>query len=290
MMVKTNSQQTGIMRLGALLLGSWLLSSCAAVQAQTDQTVVNGGLWSVPVTAEVLTQAAQGNPLRYQDRPVWVGLVNNQPTAMIGIGLSDIGTQQLVNSRGELIAATTVRERAYAEQHLRLTQTQYVTPNIEQNARFEREAAEQKAAYRVYSGQTAAQWPVFQWPLHGRVSSEFGLRRFFNGEPRAPHLGIDIAGKQGTPVLAPAEGAVALIGDYFFNGRTVIIDHGQGLFSMLCHFSDIQVTVGQQVTKRTVVGLVGATGRATAPHLHWTVSLNDSRINPAILLPVQKKN
>lgn len=290
MTVKMNPHQTGRIQLGALLLSGWLLSSCATVQADADQTVVNGGLWSVPVSAEVLTQAAQGNPLRYQDRPVWVGLVNNQPTAMIGIGLSDTGTQQLVNHRGELIAAITVRERAYAEQHLKLTQTQYVTPNIEQNARFEREAAEQKAAYRVYSRQTAAQWPAFQWPLHGRVSSEFGLRRFFNGEPRAPHLGIDIAGKQGTPVLAPAEGTVALIGDYFFNGRTVIIDHGQGLFSMLCHFSDIQVKVGQPLTQRTVVGLVGATGRATAPHLHWTVSLNDSRINPAILLPAQKKN
>lgn len=272
----------------SLILTCVALSSCAAVTAQAPQredkaAVVNGGIWAIPVSAAVLADAAQGQWPRYQNRPVWVGVVNQQPMAVVGIALADTGTQKLLSNRGELIAETPVRAYAYAEQHLKLTQTQYVTPNPEQNARFEREATQQKAAYQVHSPLAGAQWPAFQWPLKGRISSEFGLRRFFNGEPRAPHLGIDIAGKAGTPVLAPAVGTVALIGDYFFNGRTVIIDHGQGLFSMLCHFSDIRVELGQKVTHDTVVGLVGATGRATAPHLHWTVSLNDSRINPALL-------
>lgn len=270
------------------LLMCMALTSCAAVTSPSPShtaatSSVNGGIWVTPVSAEVLAAAAQGQWPQYNDRPVWVGVIAQQPVAVVGIALTDTGTQSLRDHDGAPIAAVTVTAHAYAEQHLQLTQTQYVTPNPEQNARFEREAAEQKAAYRVHSPVTDTQWPSFQWPLKGRISSEFGLRRFFNGEPRAPHLGIDIAGKTGTPVLAPAAGKVARIGNYFFNGRTVIIDHGQGLFSMLCHFSDIRVREGQAVTHDTVVGLVGATGRATAPHLHWTVSLNDNRINPALL-------
>ena len=102
--------------------------------------------------------------------------------------------------------------------------------------------------------------------------------------PKAPHLGLDIAGRTGEPVVAPADGRVALTGDFFFNGRTVILDHGQGLFSMLCHFNEIRVQQGDTVTAGTTVGTVGATGRATGPHLHWTVSLNDARIDPRWLL------
>ncbi len=288
----------------ALVL-TWALTACATTEAmnsttdpmastssallsaaaiQISHTTVTGGLWLVPVSDAVMTAAAQGQAPSYQSHPVWVGKVANQAMAVIGLGLSDAGEQALLTADGQLLASTQVLDRAYAEQHLTLTQTQYVNPDQDQLARFEREAAEQKAAYRVYSTTGAATWPRFQWPLEGRISSLFGLRRFFNGEPRAPHLGIDIAGTLGAPVHAPARGRVVLVGDYFFNGRTVIIDHGQGLFSMLCHFSDIRVKTGDQVTPESIVGLVGATGRATAPHLHWTVSLNDSRIDPRRLL------
>lgn len=293
------SRSTNAMLSAGLL--TWALSACAVQMPpaqlaaksadqiiQSNAAAVTGGLWLVPLSATTMTAALEGRPPTYQGHPVWVGQVSGQAMAVIGLGLADAGKQTLQAASGEEIGSTTVLERAYAEQHLTLTQTQYVSPEPEQLARFEREAAEQKAAYRVYSSAGSApqlsSWPVFQWPLQGRVSSLFGLRRFFNGEPRAPHLGIDIAGKLGTPVKAPAAGRVALVGDYFFNGRTVIIDHGQGLFSMLCHFSDIAVQPGAVVSSETLIGLVGATGRATAPHLHWTVSLNDARIDPRRLL------
>lgn len=275
-------------KLPLLLLLAWALSACAttpqAANIQHNAATVTGGLWQVPVSAKVQAEASAGRVPTYQGRPVWVGEVAGNTLAVVGLGLADAGQQVLLAADGSTLAGTTVGERAYAEQHLTLTQTQYVNPDAEQTARFEREAAEQKSAYRVYTPLSQPQWPQFQWPLQGRVSSLFGLRRFFNGEARAPHLGIDIAGKLGTPVRAPASGRVALVGDYFFNGRTVIIDHGQGLFSMLCHFNDIKVKAGDAVTAETVVGLVGATGRATAPHLHWTVSLNDARIDPRRLL------
>jgi len=110
------------------------------------------------------------------------------------------------------------------------------------------------------------------------------VRRFFNGEERNPHSGLDFAASTGTPIKAPAAGKVILVGDYFFNGKTVFVDHGQGLISMFCHLSAIDVELGQEIPRGGVLGKVGSTGRATGPHLHWNVSLNGSRIDPAIFI------
>jgi murein DD-endopeptidase MepM/ murein hydrolase activator NlpD len=110
------------------------------------------------------------------------------------------------------------------------------------------------------------------------------LRRFFNGEPRNPHAGVDIAIAEGTPAWAPADGTVVQTGDYFFNGRTVMIDHGNGVISMLCHLSRIEVKAGDRVRQGQTIGRVGKTGRATGPHLHWTVSINNARVDPLLLL------
>ncbi|MNV61088.1 Murein DD-endopeptidase MepM [compost metagenome] len=120
--------------------------------------------------------------------------------------------------------------------------------------------------------------------MNGPLSSKFGVRRFFNGEERNPHSGLDFAVGAGTPIKTPAAGKVILIGNYFFNGNTVFVDHGQGFISMFCHMSKIDVKVGQQLARGGVVGKVGATGRATGPHMHWNISLNDARVDPAIFI------
>ncbi len=246
---------------------------------------INGGLLVLPLPADAPA------PLYYHGQPVWTGRLasGSQPVAIVGIGLEAAGEQVLSPNKdgSQPVLHFNVTPQSYPEQRLVLTETKYVTPDPEQLARFEREAAEQKTAYRVFTPATtsAARWPEFRWPLVGHLSSPFGLRRFFNDEPRAPHLGLDIAGETGMPALAPADGRVALTGDYFFNGRTVIIDHGQGLYSMLCHFSEILVKPGDVVRAGQPVGKVGSTGRATGPHLHWTVSLNDARIDPRWLMP-----
>ncbi len=123
-------------------------------------------------------------------------------------------------------------------------------------------------------------------PVHGRVSGRFGNRRVINGQSKRPHSGEDIAAPKGTPVVAMNSGMVRLTMDHFFTGKGVILDHGLGLFSMYFHLSSVDVTQGQMVEKGHPIGKVGATGRATGPHLHWGVRLNGARINPYSLLKV----
>lgn len=129
-------------------------------------------------------------------------------------------------------------------------------------------------------------WQAFALPLDGTpdVTSEFGLRRILNNQPRRPHNGIDFRASPGTPVLASNGGLVVYIGEMFFNGKSVILHHGGGLFTTYFHLQDFQVSMGQEVVKGGVIGWVGATGRATGPHLHWGANLRGVRFDPRRLL------
>ena len=124
----------------------------------------------------------------------------------------------------------------------------------------------------------------FLLPVEGRRGSPFGLKRWINGEPRSSHSGMDIKAPEGKPVQAANNGRVVLVGDFFFAGRAVFVDHGQGVYTMYFHLSQIDVEEGQKVAKGEVLGLVGMTGRATGPHLHWGVRLGGARVDPASLV------
>jgi murein DD-endopeptidase MepM/ murein hydrolase activator NlpD len=172
--------------------------------------------------------------------------------------------------------------KTYAEQRLTV-EPRKVDPLPEDAARIEAEAGRSEQALSTY---TEDFLPTWRWsaPVPGRRSSSFGLRRVFNGQPRNPHSGMDIAAPSGTPILSPARGRVLDVGDFFFNGNTVFVDHGHGLVTMYCHLSRIDVQPGDAVAAGQALGLVGATGRVTGPHLHWGVAVNRALVDPALFL------
>jgi murein DD-endopeptidase MepM/ murein hydrolase activator NlpD len=124
----------------------------------------------------------------------------------------------------------------------------------------------------------------FLRPLAGDLLSPFGRARFINDEPRSPHTGVDLRAALGEPVLASNGGRVALVGEFFFHGRAVVIDHGLGLYTMYFHLSEVKVKAGKRVERGAVIGLAGATGRASGPHLHWGVRLAGARVDPFALV------
>jgi murein DD-endopeptidase MepM/ murein hydrolase activator NlpD len=162
-----------------------------------------------------------------------------------------------------------------------------VHPDAEALERINRERPVIRRALATWT--EADEVPLsFDLPVRNRQTSAFGLRRYINNEPRNPHRGLDIAGATGTPIHAPADGVIIETGDYYFNGKTVFMDHGQGLLSMFAHMSRIDVEPGQLIRRGEKVGEVGATGRVTGPHLHWSVSLNGTMVNPRMFLVDQR--
>lgn len=178
-----------------------------------------------------------------------------------------------------------IQVKNYPEQRLTIKNKRKVEPNPEDMIRIEREQTTTAAVKKQFS----APMPEtdFLLPAKGPLSSRFGLRRVFNGLPRNPHAGLDVAVGTGAPIVAPADGVVANTGDYFFNGNTVFIDHGQGLVTAYMHMSKIDVQPGEIVKKGEKLGAVGATGRVTGPHLHWAVILNNTPVDPELFLSKQ---
>ena len=209
-------------------------------------------------------------------------------TAVVGIPLSaplgaaHITARATADSPARQVAYT-VLDKRYREQRLSVA-PRTVDLSPENQARYERERDHQARVMATFSTPLPERLAM-QVPTPGRRSSSFGLRRVFNGQARNPHSGMDIAAATGTPVNAPLPGKVIDTGDNFFNGQTVWLDHGGGLLSMVCHLSAINAQVGDVVQTGQRIGAVGATGRATGPHLHWGVVLNRSMVDPALFLP-----
>ncbi len=175
-----------------------------------------------------------------------------------------------------------ISAKSFPEQRLTV-EPKFVNPPKSTTARIERE---KKRLEGIYARRTPLPPPVspFVKPVPGAETSEFGTRRIFNGTPRAPHAGIDLKAATGTPVVASGPGQVALAADLYFSGGTVIVDHGGGLFTVYAHLSKLQTKEGATVKPGEAVGLSGATGRVTGPHLHWGAKVGAAIFDPRALL------
>jgi len=205
--------------------------------------------------------------------------------AMVGIPLSTKPGNHFLDltiNGDSVVRSFEISDQTYAEQHITITNKRKVNPNEEDMKRIRKDRTSIANAKRYRHPKILA--TRFDIPAVGVRSSSFGSRRFFNKQPRRPHGGMDIAAATGTPVLAPADGYVIETGNYFFSGKCIFLGHGAGLQTFYAHLSVIDVEPGTYVKRGDKIGEVGATGRVTGPHLHWSVGLNRTWIDPEIFL------
>ena len=292
--------------MAARALGARL--ACVALAATAAATVAAPGpllprARAVPGGVAVLhVSSLRESPLRaladvssaprayFGDAPVMLvpraGSPGHEWLAVVGLPLSqqpgpaEIRIEGL--PQGAMTLTFAVRRAQYRTQRLKVPPAQ-VDLSAADLARVAAERERIHTAVAAFSAPFPATLRLAP-PIGGPRSSSFGLRRFFNGAARDPHSGMDIAARTGTPVRAAADGVVNDTGNYFFNGNTVLIDHGAGLITMYCHLSRIDVQVGQSVAAGDIIGAVGATGRVTGPHLHFGVALNRAFVDPALFL------
>ena len=256
-----------------------------------------------PVTADKAAVGGQGRVARVRlgkaaaapkahldERPLLVRKERGEWVALVGIPLNAKTGARLKVAVEYADGRTDVRpvkvvSQKYATQQLTVAPDQAELP-AEHVARYEQQRVHLAAALSTFSETGPASLALLQ-PTPGRRSGSYGLRRIINGMARNPHGGLDIAAPVGTPVAAALAGRVIDLGDYLFLGHTIIVDHGQGLLTLYAHLSAIHVQVGDTVAAGATIGEVGATGRVTGPHLHFSVYLNSYPVDPAIFLPAQ---
>ena len=239
---------------------------------------------SVPQGALVFGRVPPGSQVRYRERLL---RATGYGTVALGVGRDETGPLKvditLPSGRVEPVSIA-VTPRDWPVEHVNGVPPKTVNPPPEIAARIQREQALVTAARERDDERTDFALP-FQWPVQGRISGRFGNARVYNGQPGAGHSGMDIAAPDGTPVRAPAGGVVTFASpDLYLTGGTVLLDHGHGVSSNFLHLSRIDVKVGDRIEPGQVIGAVGATGRATGPHLHWGMNWFDTRIDPLLVL------
>jgi murein DD-endopeptidase MepM/ murein hydrolase activator NlpD len=259
-----------------------LLAALAAGPALASPDAVPGGV------ARIQLGKAENSPQAFLDgKRLMVRREGGEWIALAGIPLSTAaGTRlkiEVVRGEKRETRRVAVLDKKYLTQHLTVPAEQAELPP-EQLARYQQEREHIQQVLRTFSDATPASLALAT-PVDGRRSGSFGLRRVINGNARSPHSGMDIAAPVGAPIAAPLAGRVVDAGEYLFLGRTLILDHGQGLLTLYAHLNAIHAKPGDAVAAGATIGEVGLTGRVTGPHLHFSVYLNTVSVDPAIFLP-----
>jgi murein DD-endopeptidase MepM/ murein hydrolase activator NlpD len=253
-----------------------LLLSPAAFAAELSGEAVQGGL--------IFGKASPGSSVLLDGKAI---MVSAQGEFVIGFGRDEKGTRSLLirDSEGrEESVSLPIALRDYQIERVDGLPPKTVTPDPEAAERIRQEGAMVANARARRDARTDFA-DGFAWPAEGRISGVYGSQRVLNGEPRRPHFGLDIAAPTGSPVYAPADGIITMAHpDMYFSGGTLILDHGQGLSSSFLHLSRILVEAGTAVKKGDLIAEIGATGRASGPHLDWRMNWLDRRVDPQLLV------
>lgn len=262
---------------------------CAGLLAITSSCVALEFTGQWQQGAVMVGKVAPGEQVEFEGRKVRVA---DNGQFVIGVARDAEANAQVTTisksgARKQVSFAVTPRQ--YDVQRVEGVPQKTVEPQPQQVARIKQEAALVAAARKA---DTAALYfaEQFQWPLTGPISGVYGSQRVYNGVPKSPHYGVDIARPTGTVVIAPAGGVVSLAHpDMFLSGGTLIIDHGHGIYSTFIHLSKILVNKGDAISQGQKIGLVGQTGRASGPHLHWSMNWFDTRVDPQLLVAPMPK-
>lgn len=207
---------------------------------------------------------------------------------VFGFGRDETGTRQLKVKHADghqELKEVTILKRDYKIQRIEGIAKRIMKPNPEAIARSRKDNQMVAKARSVFSERLDFN-QEFIWPVLGPISGVYGSQRYYNGEPRRPHYGVDVARPTGTEVVAPADGVITLwVPDMFYSGGTMIIDHGFGVNSTFLHLSGSLVKVGDEVKQGQPVALIGATGRVTGPHLDWRMNWKSARLDPQLIVP-----
>ena len=251
------------------------------------QDLVPGGLAIIEIPAE-----HQGLKFTFDNKTVLVVKNKNKHYALVGLPLNLRPGEHFIQAKSSSNNGLhkkffTTKNKKYKTQSITIKDKRKVNPYEKDMDRIIKEKRRKNKARQVFSSTPPD--VDFLLPLKGINTGSFGKRRIFNGQARRPHSGMDIAAPKGTDIIAPANGTVIESGDFFFSGNIVYLDHGQGLITLYAHLNDISVSIGDKVKQGQVIGTVGETGRVTGPHLHWSLGLNGTWINPELFLPVAKQ-
>lgn len=269
----------GLVTVFAIIMSSLALSEAPALELQGE--FIQGGLVFGRASGAVEVRLEKQAVALTPDGEFSLGFDRDAPAVMLLRARWPDGREQQ--------RSLSIKQRDYVIQRVNGIAQKIMNPSADDLTRIRADAVLVKRAREQVIARKDFQSP-FQWPLAGPITGVFGSQRVYNGVPGRPHYGVDVAAKVGTPLTTPAAGVVTLAHhDLFYSGGTLIIDHGYGLSSTLMHLSKVLVTVGDEVKPGDIVAEVGATGRATGPHLDWRMNWNSARIDPQLLVAPIKK-